>query len=111
MATPFLLLILEPHDAIQLNIILSLLISLIMTYKIHNEIHKESLIRLIKGSLIGILPGLLLFLFLDVRPRSHQCSLAPLGQLAKKTYSQFPDCFHICINWTESGISRGMLFL
>lgn len=79
MATPFLLLILEPHDAIQLNIILSLLISLIMTYKIHNKIQKESLIRLIKGSIIGILPGLLLFLFLDVRPLKLLVSILILG--------------------------------
>ncbi|MHB1653472.1 MAG: sulfite exporter TauE/SafE family protein [Desulfitobacteriaceae bacterium] len=68
MATPFLLLLFESHDAIQLNIILSLLISLILTYKIRHEVDKESLFRLIKGSLIGILPGLLLFIYLDVRP-------------------------------------------
>lgn len=68
MATPFLLLLFEAHDAIQLNIILALLISVIMTFKIRNDINKESLVRLIKGSLIGILPGLLLFIFLDVQP-------------------------------------------
>lgn len=79
MATPFLLLIFEPHDAIQLNIILSLLISLIMTYKIRHEINKESLIRLIKGSLIGILPGLLLFIFLDIRPLKILVSLLILA--------------------------------
>lgn len=59
MATPFLFLLFEPHDAIQLNIILSLLISVIMTYKIRSELNKESLIRLIKGSLIGIFVVLL----------------------------------------------------
>lgn len=68
MAIPFLLLLFESHDAIQLNIILSLLISLLMLFKIRNEINKEILIRLIKGSLIGIIPGLVLFIFLDVRP-------------------------------------------
>lgn len=67
MAVPFLLLLFEPHDAIQLNLILSLLITLLMIYKIRKEINKEILIRLIKGSLIGIIPGLLLYLFLDVR--------------------------------------------
>lgn len=67
MATPFLLLLFESHAAIQLNIILSLFISLIMTFKLRNTINRESLLRLIKGSLIGILPGLLVFLFLDVR--------------------------------------------
>lgn len=67
MATPFLLLLFESHAAIQLNILLSLFISLIMTFKLRNTIDRESLLRLIKGSLIGILPGLLVFLFLDVR--------------------------------------------
>jgi len=68
MATPFLILIYPPHDAIQLNIILTLLISIIMTYKIRNEVNKEILMRLIKGSLIGALPGFYIFLFLDVQP-------------------------------------------
>lgn len=68
MATPFLLLLFDAHDAIQLNIILSLLISIIMTFKIRSYVDKEILIRLIKGSLIGILPGILLFIFLDVQP-------------------------------------------
>lgn len=87
MATPFLLLIFESHDAIQLNIILSLLISLLMTYKIRKEVNKESLIRLIKGSLIGILPGLFLFIFLDVRPLKIFVSiliLASTGLLVAK---------------------------
>jgi len=68
MVIPFFLLLFESHDAIQLNIILSLLISLIMTSKIRDEVNKEILIRLIKGSLIGMLPGILLFIFLDIRP-------------------------------------------
>ncbi len=68
MAIPFLLLLFEPHDAIQLNIILCFLLSLIMIYKIRKEINKDILIRLIKGSIVGILPGLVLFIFLDVRP-------------------------------------------
>ncbi|GAB6152552.1 sulfite exporter TauE/SafE family protein [Desulfosporosinus burensis] len=87
MATPFLLLIFESHDAIQLNIILSLWISLLMTYKIRKEVNKESLIRLIKGSLIGILPGLFLFIFLDVRPLKIFVSiliLASTGLLVAK---------------------------
>lgn len=68
MAIPFLLLIFPPHDAIQLNIILCLLITVIMTYKIRNEVNKETLIRLIKGSSIGVLPGFLIFIYLDVQP-------------------------------------------
>lgn len=82
MATPFLLLLFEPHDAIQLNIILSLLISVIMTYKIRSELNKETLIRLIKGSLIGIFPGMLLFIFLDVRPLKILVSIIILASTA-----------------------------
>jgi uncharacterized membrane protein YfcA len=82
MATPFLLLLFEPHDAIQLNIILSLLISVIMTYKIRSELNKESLIRLIKGSLIGIFPGMLLFIFLDARPLKILVSILILASTA-----------------------------
>lgn len=68
MATPLLLLLFSPHDAIQINIVLSLLISLIVAFKIRNQVDKEILKRLIEGSIIGILPGVLLFVFLDVRP-------------------------------------------
>ena len=82
MATPFLLLLFEPHDAIQLNIILSLLISVIMTYKIRSELNKGSLIRLMKGSLIGIFPGMLLFAFLDVRPLKIFVSILILASTA-----------------------------
>lgn len=87
MATPFLLLLFKSHDAIQLNIILSLLISLLMTCKIRKEVNKDSLIRLTKGSLIGILPGLLLFIFLDVGPLKIFASiliLASTGLLVAK---------------------------
>lgn len=67
LATPFLLLLFEPHHAIQLNIILSLFISLVMTVRIRKEVHKESLTHFIKGGLAGILPGFFLFIFLDLR--------------------------------------------
>lgn len=68
MAIPFLLLLFESHDAIQLNIILSLIISLLMIYRVRHEINIEILKRLTLGSLVGIIPGLILFLLLDVRP-------------------------------------------
>lgn len=87
MATPFLLLLFEAHDAIQLNIILCLLTSLLMIYKIRHEINMKILGRLIRGSLIGIIPGLLLFIFLDVRPLKILVSiliLASTGLLVAK---------------------------
>lgn len=68
MSIPFYLLILEPHDAIQLNILLSFIICLIVSYRIRHRIDKGILIRLIKGSLIGALPGIALFTFLDEQP-------------------------------------------
>jgi len=79
MAIPFLLLLFEPHDAIQLNILLSLLITLIMVFKIRQEINREILMRLLKGSLIGILPGFGLFIFLDVRVLKLLASILILG--------------------------------
>ena len=82
LATPFLLLLFEPHDAIQLNIILSLFISVIMTYKLRSELNIKSLIQLIKGSLIGISPGILLFIFLDVRPLKILVSILILSSAA-----------------------------
>ncbi|WP_425805519.1 sulfite exporter TauE/SafE family protein [Desulfitobacterium sp. Sab5] len=68
MATPFLLLLFDAHNAIQLNIILSLIISLIMVYNVRHEIDLKILSHLIKGGLIGVIPGLLVFTFLDIRP-------------------------------------------
>lgn len=66
-AIPFFILIFPTHEAIQLNIILCIFISILMTYKTRNKVNKEILKRLILGSLVGILPGLIIFIFLDVR--------------------------------------------
>jgi uncharacterized protein len=65
--TPFLLMIYPAHTAIQINIILSLCISVLMLLKIGKEVVKPLMARLIKGSLVMIVPGLLLFLYIDVR--------------------------------------------
>ncbi|NDI35298.1 sulfite exporter TauE/SafE family protein [Chengkuizengella sediminis] len=64
--TPFLLLIYPPQSAIQINIILSLCLSIIMIYKIKNEVNYPLLKKLVLGSLIGIVPGLLMYLFLNM---------------------------------------------
>lgn len=66
-ATPFLLLIYTAHSAIQMNIILSLCLSVVMIFKIRNEIDRHLLIRLIKGSIIGLMPGIFVYLFLDIQ--------------------------------------------
>lgn len=65
--TPFLLLIYPAHTAIQINIILSICLSAFMIFKIRKEIDKLLLIRLIKGSIIGLFFGIFIFLFLDIR--------------------------------------------
>ncbi|MEH7381208.1 sulfite exporter TauE/SafE family protein [Bacillus sp. JJ1533] len=65
-STPFLFLIYSVHTAIQINIILSLCLSLFMVFKIGKEIDKALLIRLIKGSSVGTLLGIPIYLYLDV---------------------------------------------
>ncbi|HET8886682.1 MAG TPA: sulfite exporter TauE/SafE family protein [Salinimicrobium sp.] len=68
LATPFFLLLFNFADAIQLNIIISLIISAAMTFKIYKDIDFHILKRLVVGSLIGVIPGLLIFIYTDVRP-------------------------------------------
>lgn len=65
--TPFLLLIYPAHTAIQINIILSICLSAFMIFKIRKEIDKDLLIRLIKGSVIGLFFGIFIYLFLDIQ--------------------------------------------
>ncbi|GED67355.1 UPF0721 transmembrane protein [Brevibacillus reuszeri] len=64
--TPFLFLLYPAHSAIQINIILSLCISVFMIYKIRHEIDTILLGRLIRGSLIGLIPGIMIYLYVDV---------------------------------------------
>lgn len=65
MATPFLLLVFETHTAIQINIILSLLISVVMIPQVGAAINKSLLFRLLKGAIIGAPVGLGAFVYLD----------------------------------------------
>ncbi|WP_100401102.1 sulfite exporter TauE/SafE family protein [Bacillus sp. FJAT-44742] len=66
MATPFLLLVFEPRTAIQINIILSILISIFMVPGIFEHINKGLLKKLIFSSVIGSPFGILIYLYLDV---------------------------------------------
>lgn len=70
MSIPFFLLLFEPHMAIQLNIVLSLILCLVMIYRVRNEIDRGLLFRLTKGSIIGLFPGLMLFIFFDAQALS-----------------------------------------
>lgn len=65
MATPFLMLVFEAHIAIQVNIILSLLISLIMVPQITHSIDTRLLVRLVKGAIIGAPIGFGVFVYLS----------------------------------------------
>lgn len=63
--TPFLLIILPFHEAIQINIILSICLSAVMIYQIRREVDTDLMKKLIKGSIAGLIAGLLLYLFMD----------------------------------------------
>jgi len=64
--TPFLLLIYPVHTAIQINIILSICLSAFMIFKIRKEVDKALLIRLIKGSIGGLVFGIFIYLFINI---------------------------------------------
>lgn len=66
MATPFLLLLFEPREAIQINLILSLVISISLIMKIKKDIDMEILKRFIVGSLVGLPVGISVFLMMDM---------------------------------------------
>ncbi|WHX25893.1 sulfite exporter TauE/SafE family protein [Virgibacillus halodenitrificans] len=61
MATPFLLLIFAPRDAIQINLILSLLISILLIRNVKKHVNTTILKRLIIGSIGGLPIGIFLF--------------------------------------------------
>lgn len=67
MATPFLLLIFEPREAIQINLVLSLVISVALIRKIRTDVDLVILKRFIIGSLPGLPTGILIFLFMETR--------------------------------------------
>ncbi|WP_174615044.1 sulfite exporter TauE/SafE family protein [Virgibacillus ihumii] len=65
-ATPFLLVMFEPREAIQINLILSLLISVALILKIRKDIDTGILKRLITGSLVGLPIGISIFLVMHM---------------------------------------------
>lgn len=62
LATPFLLLLFEPANAIQINLILSFMISLALITTIQKDIRFDLIKRLLIGSLIGLPIGIIIFL-------------------------------------------------
>ena len=66
LATPFLLLLFQPAEAIQINLILSLLISSALIVKIRKDIDIGILKRFIVGSFAGLPLGIMIFLLVDL---------------------------------------------
>ncbi|PFY11113.1 sulfite exporter TauE/SafE family protein [Bacillus toyonensis] len=66
MATPFLLMLFLPQEAIQINIILSLIISISLIWKIRMDIDFILLKRFIFGSIVGVPFGILLFISINI---------------------------------------------
>ncbi|WP_404469239.1 sulfite exporter TauE/SafE family protein [Sutcliffiella horikoshii] len=66
LATPFLLLLFEPSEAIQINLILSLIISIALLMKIRNDIDVGILGRFVAGSVTGLPIGIVIFLLIDI---------------------------------------------
>lgn len=65
--TPFLLMLYPAYMAIQMNIILSICLSAFMIFKIRKEVDKALLMRLIKGSILGLVFGIFIYLYLDIQ--------------------------------------------
>lgn len=61
LATPFLLLLFRPAEAIQINLILSLVISAALIAKIRKDIDYGILKRLVIGSAAGLTLGIVVF--------------------------------------------------
>ena len=66
MATPFLLMLFLPQEAIQINIILSLIISISLILKIRKEIDFILLKRFVVGSIVGVPLGIFIFVTLNI---------------------------------------------
>ncbi|WP_341302259.1 sulfite exporter TauE/SafE family protein [Lysinibacillus sp. FSL H8-0500] len=66
MATPFLLLLFLPQEAMQINILLSLVISFSLIWKVRQDIDIALLKKVMIGSVVGAPFGSLLFALVDV---------------------------------------------
>lgn len=65
-ATPFLLMLFLPQEAIQINIILSLIISISLILKIRKDIDFIILKRFTLGSIVGVPLGILIFITFNI---------------------------------------------
>lgn len=65
--TPFLLMLYSVHEAIQINIVLSIFLSLFMIRKIKDEYDRDLIRKLIRGSVVGMISGVFIYLYFDVQ--------------------------------------------
>lgn len=65
-STPFMLIILEPREAVQISLLLSLLISFALVGKVKKDVDKGILKRFTIGSIVGLPLGMFIFMILDV---------------------------------------------
>ncbi|MFC0272940.1 sulfite exporter TauE/SafE family protein [Metabacillus herbersteinensis] len=79
LATPFLLLIFKPTEAIQINIILSLVISCALITKVRKDIDFGILKRFMLGSVAGLPLGIMIFLLVDLTKLKVGISLTILA--------------------------------
>lgn len=77
-ATPFLLMLFEPSEAIQINLLLSLVISGALFTRILKDMDFSILKRFIAGSVVGMPVGILTFMFIDIRQLKLGISLVIL---------------------------------
>lgn len=77
-ATPFLLMMFEPGEAIQINLLLSLVISGALFTRILKDMDFSILKRFIAGSVVGMPVGILTFMFIDIRQLKLGISLVIL---------------------------------
>ena len=66
LATPFLLLLFEPAEAIQINLASSLVISLVLIRRVWKDVDVGILKRFIAGSSVGLPIGIIIFLVIDI---------------------------------------------
>ncbi|ARK29772.1 sulfite exporter TauE/SafE family protein [Halalkalibacter krulwichiae] len=102
MATPFLLFVFEPHVAIQINIILSIVISIFLVPRVRKEVDKSLLKRLIVGSALGCPIGILIFIYLDAQLLKVVTGLLIIGLTILLFLS-----FHIKRSIRKDGLAGG----
>lgn len=66
MATPFLLLLFDVREAIQINLLMSLVISSVLIYSIRHDVDWGIFKRFVTGSVIGLPVGIVIFLLAEV---------------------------------------------